>query len=100
MITSIAMPGPESILIVFFAGIYFIPTIIAVVRRLPNLVAVVLVNVLLGWSFIGWIVALVMSLRPAPRVHIVQNLYIQPAPSPRPGDSTFPPPVPPPAGGG
>jgi hypothetical protein len=98
MITSLAMPGPETLLIVLlFLPLYFLPTIIAVVRKAPNLVAVILVNLLFGWSFIGWIVALVMSLRSTPKPQIVQSFGTQPGPSPQSGGSTPAwPPAPPP----
>ena len=43
-------------------ALYFLPTIIAVARKHPNLVAIVLIDVLLGWTFIGWVGALVWSL--------------------------------------
>jgi hypothetical protein len=58
--------------IVLFAGIavasiagiafYMLPTIIAVKRGHPNVAPVVAVNLLLGWLFIGWVVALVWAL--------------------------------------
>jgi hypothetical protein len=82
MIETLAMPGPETLLLVLlFLPLYFLPTIIALVRKPPNLVAVIVVNVFFGWSFIGWIVALVMSLRSAREPQVVQNLSTQPAPS-------------------
>ena len=43
--------------------INLIPTIIAVKRRHPDTAAIVAVNLLLGWTLIGWVVALVWSLR-------------------------------------
>jgi hypothetical protein len=48
----------------FFVGValYFLPTIIAVARRKTNLAGILLVNFFLGWSVIGWIVALVWAL--------------------------------------
>jgi hypothetical protein len=44
-----------------FIALYFVPTIIAVARKPPYLTAVVVVNFFLGWTFIGWIVALVLA---------------------------------------
>jgi len=44
------------------AACYFLPTIIAAARHKTNLVGIFLVNFLLGWSVIGWIVALVWAL--------------------------------------
>jgi hypothetical protein len=50
-------------IVVFLAllCIYFLPTIIALLRRQPNTLAIFLLNFFLGWSFIGWVVALVWS---------------------------------------
>jgi hypothetical protein len=66
----------------FFVGfalaIYFLPTIFAVVLRRRNALLVAVVNTLLGWSFVGWVVALVMALakesEPVPVVHIHQQI--------------------------
>ena len=41
--------------------LYFVPTVIAVSRRATNAVSVFSVNLLLGWTGIGWLVALFMS---------------------------------------
>lgn len=41
--------------------LYFVPTVIAVSRRAPSAVSVFGVNLLLGWTGIGWLVALFMS---------------------------------------
>lgn len=43
---------------------YTLPWAIAATRGKSNLAAVVLVNVLLGWTFVGWVVALVMASTP------------------------------------
>jgi len=43
------------------ATLYFLPTIIAVARKKANVLGILLVNFLLGWSVIGWIVALVWA---------------------------------------
>jgi hypothetical protein len=43
---------------------YWAPTIIALIRHLPNVVQVGLVNLFFGWTAIGWIVALIWSFKP------------------------------------
>lgn len=53
---------------------YFVPTIIAGRRKHHNLGAIIAVNLLLGWSLIGWIVALVWSLTDPS-----QTVRVQPA---------------------
>lgn len=45
--------------IVFLAvllGLYFVPSIIAVARKHAQTAPIVLINLFLGWTFIGWIV--------------------------------------------
>ena len=44
------------------AVVYFLPTIIALKRNTSNKTAAILVDIFLGWSFVGWIIALVLSL--------------------------------------
>ena len=43
-------------------AVYFLPIIIAAVRRAKSIIGIILLNVLAGWTFIGWIIALVWSL--------------------------------------
>jgi hypothetical protein len=49
----------------FFFGLpflfYFLPTIIAMARSKRDVMAIFLLNLFLGWSVIGWIVALVWA---------------------------------------
>jgi hypothetical protein len=42
---------------------YLAPALAAAVRRHPRLLAVLTVNLLLGWTLLGWAVALAMTLR-------------------------------------
>jgi hypothetical protein len=45
-------------LIVSFA-LYFLPTMIAVARKHRNGLPIFILNLFLGWTFLGWIVSLV-----------------------------------------
>ena len=70
-------------------GMYFLPTIVAVVAHRRNAVLVAIVNTLLGWSFVGWIVALVMAVTRDPQPQVV---LINQAPPPTPvtyDDATY-----------
>jgi hypothetical protein len=40
---------------------YFLPTAIAVVRKMPNAAPIAFINLLLGWTVIGWVAALIMA---------------------------------------
>jgi hypothetical protein len=62
------MAGGALLWLVLAVG-YIVPSIVASVRSHHNLGAIIAVNVLLGWTFIGWVVALVWALAdPAPAV--------------------------------
>ena len=44
-------------------AVYFVPTIVAIVRHARNVLGIVLLNIFGGWTFVGWIIALVWSIR-------------------------------------
>lgn len=47
---------------VLVAILYFIPSIIALFHKRENKFAIFALNFLLGWTFIGWVIALVWAL--------------------------------------
>lgn len=52
-----------SVIAAILTGGYMLPWAIAAVRDLRSHVGVGMVNLLLGWTIVFWIVALIMSLR-------------------------------------
>lgn len=55
--------------IVFFAGafvLYFCPSLVANRRKHPNETAIIILNFLLGWTVIGWVVSLVWAYSTSP----------------------------------
>jgi hypothetical protein len=48
---------------------YLLPTAVAIRRAHHQLAAILIVDVFLGWTFVGWVVALAMAFTPvnAPR---------------------------------
>jgi len=55
-------------LVLVSLAIYFVPTIIAYVRDHHSVLAIFVANFFLGWTFLGWVGALVWSAMPvAPR---------------------------------
>lgn len=48
-------------LIVIACVLYFVPTFTAMMRKSTNVSGVLIVNFITGWTFIGWIIALVMA---------------------------------------
>jgi hypothetical protein len=53
----------DIILSTVFGGIYFSPTTIAFTSNKKDKVKIVTINFLLGWTIIGWIYALISSLK-------------------------------------
>jgi hypothetical protein len=47
----------------FGTVMYFLPSIIALARSKRDILAIFLLNLFLGWSVIGWIVALVWAVK-------------------------------------
>lgn len=59
---STSSPVPIILLNVFLWAFYFVPSMIAWVRKHRSLPAIIALNILLGWTGIGWIGAFVWSL--------------------------------------
>jgi hypothetical protein len=51
------------ILWILVIAAYWAPSITAAVRHVPNTGSVAVINLFLGWTVIGWIVALAMACR-------------------------------------
>lgn len=46
--------------------VYFVPTAVALMRGHPNAAPIVVVNLFLGWSLVGWVVALAWAFTAKP----------------------------------
>ncbi|QGH79707.1 hypothetical protein SEA_ANON_36 [Gordonia phage Anon] len=58
----------EELKLLLMLALYLAPSLVAEIRKVPSKGSVIVVNVLLGWTVIGWIVALAMAARDrAPR---------------------------------
>jgi hypothetical protein len=56
------------------AVLYFVPTIVGVVRKHPQMGPIIVVNLLLGWTLIGWAGALALAVsNPRDREVLVIN---------------------------
>jgi len=51
----------EIILVVLIFSLYFLPFLIASLRQHKNILAIFLLNLAFGWTFLGWISALIWS---------------------------------------
>jgi hypothetical protein len=52
---------------------YFLPTIMAIKRKSPHTLAVIMLNIFFGVTLIGWIVALVLATKQPQPVIVVYN---------------------------
>ncbi len=60
--------------IVFGGALYFAPSIVAVLRKKSNVLAIVALNMLLGWSVLGWVISMVWALsNDAPQTIVIHN---------------------------
>ncbi len=50
------------LMMLFILPVYFAPTIIAAIRKTKNLVGIIVLNLLAGWTFFGWVAALVWAI--------------------------------------
>jgi hypothetical protein len=62
-------------LLLFLFVMYWLPTLIAIVRQAPSALGVAVLNFFLGWTVIGWIMALVWALaaNSGPHVIVIEN---------------------------
>lgn len=56
----------DVVILLFFVGlvifVYLLPSFVALQRKHVNTTAIGVLNILVGWSFIGWVAALVWAL--------------------------------------
>jgi uncharacterized BrkB/YihY/UPF0761 family membrane protein len=70
-----------AIAVLFLLALYFLPTILAAVRKHPSVGAVAVINFFFGWTVIGWILALAKAAGNASRGEVVvQQTIVQHAP--------------------
>jgi Superinfection immunity protein len=62
--------GAAVLLGIIAIGLYFLPTIVAVARKVTNQGSVAVINFFLGWTLVGWVVALAMACRTS---HMVRD---------------------------
>jgi hypothetical protein len=52
-----------ALILALVSGFYLLPAAIAIWKGKPDTMKITVVNFLLGWTVIGWIIALVWALR-------------------------------------
>lgn len=51
----------EIIIVIFAIVFFFLPSLIAYLRKHKNLLSIFMINLSLGWTLVGWVVSLVWS---------------------------------------
>ena len=51
----------DLLVIILIFAFYFLPTLVAFLKQHKNKLAIFLLNLLLGWTVLGWVVSLVWS---------------------------------------
>jgi hypothetical protein len=69
-------------LLIVGVGLYFVPTIVAVVRKVTNQGSITVINIFFGWTLIGWVMALAMACRTS---NLVRDSVSSPPQAPRQG---------------
>jgi len=64
--SSLAGVGLVVVLLTFAVLLYFLPSVVASVRGVPDFGLIFIINLFLGGTFIGWFVALYMATRTVP----------------------------------
>ena len=61
--------------ILFLIAMYWLPTLIAIVRQTHSALGVAMINFFLGWTVIGWFLALFWALaaHSGPHVIVIEN---------------------------
>jgi hypothetical protein len=61
--------------LLFLFAMYWLPTLVALVRQTPSALGIAALNFFLGWTVIGWILALVWALaaNTSPQVIVIEN---------------------------
>jgi len=57
--------------ILFMVLMYWLPTVIVLVRQTPSAIGIALFNFFLGWTGIGWLIALIWALAAHNRPHVI-----------------------------
>ena len=81
------MEGLELILVLLFLlvkiivplGIYFTPTIVGIIRKKKDIIAIAALNTLLGWTLLGWVISLVWALKTDAQNQVITQQVIVPS---------------------
>jgi hypothetical protein len=56
----------SAVVILLGGAIYLLPLTIGLVRGVPDIGSVAVINILLGWTLVGWVLSLALAMRTVP----------------------------------
>lgn len=59
----LAVPGVWTLWLISLIAVYFFPSMEALIRGSPDALPIAMLNLFLGWTVVGWVVALIWSVR-------------------------------------
>lgn len=72
------MEGLGFVLLILIAVFYFLPAVIANQRDTNHLGAIFTINLLFGWTILGWLAALIWAVVEQPKVKAIENPWAAP----------------------
>ena len=75
MLVLIADDPNRGPLIALVVVVYLLPSIVAVIRSHRNVASIVVLNVLLGWTLVGWCISMVWAVSAKPEVDVRIRSY-------------------------
>jgi hypothetical protein len=72
--------GVAFVVLLLIAVFYFLPAVIANQRDTTHLGAIFIINLLFGWTILGWIAALIWAVVEQPKVKTIDNPWAGPLP--------------------
>jgi Superinfection immunity protein len=82
--------GAAAVILLLLAAFYFLPAIIAAVRHHRNAGAVFFLNLFLGWTLVGWVIAFVWAVSNPPTVVVEQPSAPPPKSAPAEPQERYP----------
>ena len=49
-------------IVLVFIVLYLLPSIIAIKKKHKDLIKILIINIFLGWTIVGWIISLVLAI--------------------------------------
>jgi uncharacterized RDD family membrane protein YckC len=65
----------DGIVLIVLLLVYFFPTIVAILRGAKKQAGIVIINLILGWTLLGWVIALVWAVSAETKHEYKQRIY-------------------------